>query len=105
MIALVQDPSFVLQEGFGACEGPLQRIAGQVAVSGAGNVLVPGAAEGVVKTNALEAVVEADGPVELGGSGGEEPFGEVEETGESSRFVHGGWMICHREWRLGSGRS
>ena len=69
-------------------------------IGGARNVLVPGAAEGVVQANALKAVIEADGPVKFSGSGGEERLGQVEETGEKGGIVHDGWMIRQDEWRL-----
>ena len=60
---------------FGAGEGSEEGSALKVALGGFLQVVVPDVGEGVVEADALEAVVEANGPVVLCGQGGENRFG------------------------------
>ena len=54
-------------DDFGAADGAGEGFAREVALGGAGKVVIPDVVEGSVETDAFEAVVEADGPAVLAG--------------------------------------
>ena len=80
----------LLGQLFGAGEGAFKGFAGQVALGGSLQVAVPDVREGVVEANTLEAVIEADRPVVLAGTGGKDYFGQVLEARDLGGLVHGG---------------
>ncbi len=82
VVELIEQGAISGEESFGGVEGAVEVPAGEVAFGGLGEVVVPDAGGGVVEGDALEAVVEADGPAEFAGAGGEECFGEVLPAGE-----------------------
>ena len=67
-------------EGFGAGDGTGEWGAAEVTFSGPREVVVPDVTKGMVETDALEAVVEADGPAVLASEGGEDDLREVLEA-------------------------
>ena len=74
-VAEFQEREALVGEVFGAGQGSEEGFAGEVALGGFLEVVVPDVGEGVVEADALEAVVEADGPVVLAGEGGEDGLG------------------------------
>ena len=93
LVEAVKEGAVGGEEGFGGGEGSVEGGASEMAFCGAGNVVVPDVRGGMVQGDAFEAVVEADGPVEGLGAGGEEEFGEVLPAGE---FGVGGHVVFAR---------
>ena len=88
-VALLQQIAVTLIQSLGAGQDALQGLAAEVTLRRALKVLVPDIVEGVIEANALEAMVEADGPVLLRGACREGDLGEVFEA-EYLRLIHFG---------------
>ena len=90
-VAGLQQSSIAGEESFGAGEGTLQGVAGDVALGGACKVVVPDVGEGVIEADALEAMIEADGPAESGGACGKSDLGQVLEAPDAGMIRYGLW--------------
>lgn len=97
-VALAEEGETLVEEVFGAAEGAGEWGSGEVALGGPGEVVVPDVFEGVIEADALEAVVEPDGPALLAGESGKGGLGEVLEAGDLVGAAGGGikrWWEGH----------
>ena len=92
-IALAEKIAVAAVQIFSTGECTLQRLADEMPFRWTGEVVVPDVTEGVVEADAFEAVIEANGPMLLGGEGGKGDFGEVFEALDLRLFLGGS------EWR------
>ena len=81
------------QNGLAACDGALQRLTLNMALGRAGEVVIPNILKRMVEADALEAVIEVDGPVLLAAQLRQRRFRQVFEAGDPLRPLpqHGGY--------------
>ncbi len=79
-VAGLQQSAVTEEESFGAGESTLQGFARDVTFGGTLQVVVPDISKGVVETDPLEAVIQANGPTVRFGACGKRDFGEVFEA-------------------------
>ncbi len=97
-VAKIEGGPALSEDRFGAGDGAGKGLAGEMALGGARQVVVPDVVEGGVEADAFEAVIEADGPMLLAREGGKGDLGEVFEAGDLVEACvelgrHGGWMV------------
>ncbi len=93
----MQQPAVSCCKLLGLCDGTVESLTFKMPLGGAGQMVVPDPAEGVIKTDPLEAMIESQLPPKLARPCGEHLLGQFLETCDQRAtilFVHALSSTC-----------